>query len=289
MQVSEQELRAAIAKSKTITDVAKTIGFSYCNGRIQKKINGWIENYQIDASHLHKYNRNSKYEHVIRNCPVCYEEFKTQIGSPEERVTCSYKCANTYFSATKHTAAANEKRRIAQLIDPIEKTCNWCKNNFKTKRKKQIFCNRKCAASFKMSLPENQDRLRQTQLNLIASGKHQGWLSRGKMKRSFPEKVSEECLNELGFQREKDFKIELLCGKWFIDFAFVERKIAIEIDGKQHQYPERIAKDKEKDAHLSSEGWAVHRIAWKKLTKITRKELKQKLTDILVFNNQRVA
>lgn len=63
----------------------------------------------------------------------------------------------------------------------------------------------------------------------------------------------------------------------------------IEIDGKQHTYPERVVKDKEKDAYLTSEGWAIHRIPWKKLTKETRAQLKQKLSDILVFDHQRVA
>lgn len=41
---------------------------------------------------------------------------------------------------------------------------------------------------------------------------------------------------------------------YFIDFAFVDIKLAIEIDGSQHLLPERMEKDKLKDQLLMDNG-----------------------------------
>jgi very-short-patch-repair endonuclease len=79
----------------------------------------------------------------------------------------------------------------------------------------------------------------------------------------------------------KDYETEYKQNKWFIDFAFVNDKIAIEIDGKQHNLPERQKIDAEKDAWLTQNGWAVYRLAWKNPTKETRKQLLIKLNQIL--------
>jgi len=291
---TEQDIREAITKSKTLSEAAQALGFGYLNGRVQKKIQGWIDRYGIDTSHFDKKHKTRKYPVVIKTCPVCSKEFTTQIGNKEERVTCSHSCANKHFAASKHTDEANDKRRNALLKHPkiirfrtirasreTEIECGWCETKFKTSDSK-TFCNNSCASHFRMSQPHAREKSRNVQLALVASGKHKGWLSRWKMKQSFPEKVSEECIVELGFQRNTDYKYELPAGRWFIDFAFESKMIAIEIDGKQHTYPDRVAKDKEKDEYLTSAGWAVYRIPWKRLTKETRAELKQKLTDILL-------
>lgn len=62
---------------------------------------------------------------------------------------------------------------------------------------------------------------------------------------------------------DKDYVKEHPCGIYAIDFAWVEKLIAIEIDGKQHEQPEYKARDQRKDAYLKSLGWKVLRIAWK--------------------------
>lgn len=98
------------------------------------------------------------------------------------------------------------------------------------------------------------------------------------MKPSYAEKYIIELLreefNSLNYIRE------LKVGKWFIDFAFENLKIALEIDGKQHNLPERKISDALKDDFLVSQGWVVHRVKWKKISKEFREELIKKIKEI---------
>jgi very-short-patch-repair endonuclease len=57
-------------------------------------------------------------------------------------------------------------------------------------------------------------------------------------------------------------KREFPAGSYLIDFALVEEKIAIEVDGKQyHSTEEQQAHDEAKDDYLRKNGWRVVRLA----------------------------
>jgi very-short-patch-repair endonuclease len=47
---------------------------------------------------------------------------------------------------------------------------------------------------------------------------------------------------------------------YFIDFAFHDIRLAVEIDGPLHLKPDRAAHDKKKDEDLLSRGWRIYRI-----------------------------
>jgi very-short-patch-repair endonuclease len=96
-------------------------------------------------------------------------------------------------------------------------------------------------------------------LQRVALGLHNGFPVRKKSYQSY----AEECVNEWLTQRGLIFKRELKVGMWFIDFAFIDRMIALEIDGKQHDLPDRKTKDAQKDAFLHQRGWVVIRLRWK--------------------------
>lgn len=78
---------------------------------------------------------------------------------------------------------------------------------------------------------------------------------------SYPEEVFIKFLTERGYADKFLIQREFSVFPYFIDFAFVDLKIAIEIDGSQHLLPERKKKDELKDALLHSQGWRVIRIA----------------------------
>lgn len=62
----------------------------------------------------------------------------------------------------------------------------------------------------------------------------------------------------LSAHKEKDTQREVKIGKYFIDFVI--DKIALEIDGRQHD--DRKEKDLEKDVFLTDNGFKVVRVKW---------------------------
>ena len=77
--------------------------------------------------------------------------------------------------------------------------------------------------------------------------------------------------------------------KYFLDF-YIEinnRKIDLEIDGKQHNYPDRIVKDKERDEFVLSNNIEVYRISWNSInTKKGKIIMKEKIDNFLKFIKQ---
>jgi very-short-patch-repair endonuclease len=62
---------------------------------------------------------------------------------------------------------------------------------------------------------------------------------------------------------DKSYVREYSIGKYSIDFAWPHKKIAIEIDGQQHQrFKEYVERDAKKDEYLKNHGWLVLRLNW---------------------------
>lgn len=74
----------------------------------------------------------------------------------------------------------------------------------------------------------------------------------------------------------------------FLDFLIEKNniKIDLEIDGKQHNYPERKKHDLERDSYLSNLGFIVYRIPWNEInTENGKKEMKEKINKFINFYN----
>jgi very-short-patch-repair endonuclease len=86
---------------------------------------------------------------------------------------------------------------------------------------------------------------------------------------SYPEKVFIDLLDKNNIS--KDFLIikERPFYPYFIDFAFEDLKIAVEIDGSQHEKKENRKRDQKKDKKLIKNGWNVYRIPAKNIIKNT--------------------
>ncbi len=287
---TQENLTDMILSCYDKTNFASKLGFTYFNGKISKKIDEIISKNNLDSSHFDskkKHKARRKYPIIKKNCPVCNLKFDTQIGNKEERTTCSYKCSNIYFNSIRHTTESKKKTSDALNAFHVgngtsarrDIICNYCQNIFSTKRYFRKFCSVVCAAKSNWNNIEYRKNLTNQANDRVKSGVHKGWAGRSKLKPSFPEQVTMEVLNELGVS---NYLREKKVGSWFIDFAFEESKIAIEIDGKQHEEPVRKAKDKIKDEYLIKNGWKVFRIKWGKLTKEFRFNLKIRLMSILL-------
>lgn len=134
------------------------------------------------------------------------------------------------------------------------KNCKCCLKDFSA-RKKQIFCSRKCCGKY-------------TQNKLLENNTHKGWESRKDKTPSWAEQFVIDKLDLLGIEYKRDYKIN----RFFGDFAFLEKRIVLEIDGKQHLH--RVDFDKNRDLIIEKENWKVIRIPWKhKNFKFMHKEI----------------
>ena len=77
---------------------------------------------------------------------------------------------------------------------------------------------------------------------------------------SYPEKCFQKILEDNGLDKKYLIYREYSAFPYFIDFAFINEKLAVEIDGSQHLEEERKKRDEEKDKLLMSKGWRILRI-----------------------------
>ena len=56
------------------------------------------------------------------------------------------------------------------------------------------------------------------------------------------------------------FRRQVPIGPFVVDFACLEAKLVVEVDGPSHGTPEGIAQDAGRDAWLTREGWRVVRV-----------------------------
>lgn len=193
-------------------------------------------------------------------CEYCEKEHKGTYGSGR---FCSDKCAKRFSTKNKRSLISETLRRIIKEKYPlISKKCEKCGKEFFVKKKKinQKTCSKKCSAQLRASSDEGKKQLSKL-FSDSAKRRYKngdttiGWQSRNKMSR--PEKITKNILEKVGISFKQEFKV----GKYFIDFA-LPNKIALEIDGKQHNYKERREKDLEKDKFLIEQGWKIIRIPW---------------------------
>jgi very-short-patch-repair endonuclease len=184
-------------------------------------------------------------------CQCCSKENDGFYGSGR---FCSSLCARSFSTKAKRSEI-NDK--VSQTFKSKVKNkkfvnCKCCDVLFE-KISRSIICSEKCKRKLK------SDAAKLSRQTAKSRGTFTGWKSRTK-EPSYPEQYFIDLFaNEHIVGYIKEYPI----GKWFIDFAFVEKKLAIEIDGKQHEYAERKEKDIEKDKFLIENGWKILRIKWK--------------------------
>lgn len=77
---------------------------------------------------------------------------------------------------------------------------------------------------------------------------------------SYPEKIFLEKLLDMEMNNRYLIIREMSFHPYFIDFAFINEKVAVEIDGSQHILPDRKLQDDKKDKILIENDWRVFRV-----------------------------
>ena len=150
--------------------------------------------------------------------------------------------------------------------------CEFCGNDARYK-KGLIFhktcCDKECLTKLKKTIIITDESKLKISKKLIEShknGNHPGWsfINKDINKRSYPEKwFIKNVLEKNGFYFKYIIKEKLPFGKYFLDFAIIDLKVDIEIDGSQHfRTIDAINHDKIRDEFVRSNGWTVYRISW---------------------------
>jgi very-short-patch-repair endonuclease len=199
----------------------------------------------------------------MKICENCENQHSGMYGSGR---FCASKCARS-FSTKSNREAINEKVAktfASKLSTRVTKQCNNCGLTFEVgfQRRGQKSCSRSCASQLNWKNSSYRENI-SSLLSEVAFQRHNagedfGWRTRGKFDCSYPESIASRMLEELHIEYVREFKIN----RYFIDFALPARKIAIEIDGKQHEQESRAQSDRKKDSLLAEQGWTVHRIKW---------------------------
>jgi very-short-patch-repair endonuclease len=82
---------------------------------------------------------------------------------------------------------------------------------------------------------------------------------------SYPEKVFIGFLKSNNFHKQYSIERERPVFPYFIDFAFENVMVAVEIDGSQHELLDRKESDCRKDETLKKNGWRVFRVTAKEV------------------------
>jgi very-short-patch-repair endonuclease len=144
--------------------------------------------------------------------------------------------------------------------------------------------NKKCLKKLqKNRIQSNETRLKisNKMIQLSKDGVLKGWsINNDINRRSYPEKFFIKLLEMNDLYSKYTIKEKLSFGKYFLDFAFLEIKTDVEIDGQQHFISEKaINHDLKRDQYLLENGWNVYRIAWLELKNNPKKIIK----DFLVW------
>lgn len=200
----------------------------------------------------------------MKECENCGNEHEGTYGSGR---FCSIKCSRGFSTKAKRKEINEKvsKTLLGSGNGNVKLTCQVCESEFNVgwNKRHQNTCSSKCAAELRWQDKEYRSKISEIN-SIIASERHKngdksfGWKTRNKLQPSYPESIAIRALDSIGVE----YEYEMPLGKYFVDFAIHSRKIVIEIDGQQHNKPERKAIDLIKDKLLKEDGWIVHRIKW---------------------------
>lgn len=228
--------------------------------------------------------------------PTCAKRFSIK---DQHKLTKLIKCSICNEGFYVHKSSKNSiicptckaKLNNAKLINgQYDKICVVCGKHFATTNYKKQTCCKLCSVKLgKLNLKTNIDKynsyrnkLSKNAKTFIEEGKIPSWNPRYKNDMSYPERFFSRVLLNNNIKYEYNKK----CMKYWIDFAILEKNVALEIDGKQHDLPDRSRSDTKKDECLRDNGWIVYRIKWNEINSESGKILiKNKIENFIEFIN----
>lgn len=122
-----------------------------------------------------------------------------------------------------------------------------------------------------------------------SEGRHAGWhhINSRQDKMSYPERFFIDVLKTNGLFDKYHIEQKFCIGKYFFDFAIIDLKLDIEIDGQQHfRDDDSINHDKIRNEYLIEKGWKIYRIAWIQMNANPKREIDKFLKYIDNIDNE---
>lgn len=162
--------------------------------------------------------------------------------------------------------------------------CLCCEKNMEVtiKKSNKKFCSNDCYYHYIRTYgvsKETSMKISKAIKEKVKNGTHNGFPNRDRFYQSYPEQFFQRVLETNNI----DFKFNMKCNRFFIDFAIIDTMIALEIDGKQHEIKERKDLDIIKDNILKQNGWDVYRIKW-----LGAKKMKVEIDKFLKYYNSKL-
>jgi very-short-patch-repair endonuclease len=184
-------------------------------------------------------------------CKICNKSFKNLLALSIHLSQHNYKLLDYYVDY--------ENFKIPK--------CKYCNNDAKILNGIKFYktcCSKECLLK---SRKENiisdftKEKISKSMKKAHKEGRANNWQDSKKVHNpSYPESFFKNIIeNEFD---DKNYISEYRVGQYSIDFAWLNKKLAIEIDGKQHEYSENKNRDFQKDKLLKENGWKILRIKW---------------------------
>lgn len=191
------------------------------------------------------------------NCKFCGKECKNDNSLRNHERLCPNNPDRIYVSHTLGKIPWN-KGLTKENDERINKASKLYKNKIKegkiipSQLGKPLSEDHKKAISIGMKKAHNEKRA------------HNIGESRWNNEHSYPEKWFINMLhNEFYMEEHEHYQTEYPFDRFSLDFAWVSKKLCIEIDGEQHEKLEYKERDDRKDKLLKDNGWEIIRIKWK--------------------------
>lgn len=213
-----------------------------------------------------------------------------QCGKDTKSKFCSKSCAAKYNNVHRAPMSVETKQKISSSVKqtaklkyeltPQYRCCVVCGKIFERPRLKsgRLSYTKVCSDECHLQLKIRNGK--QSYEKIKSEGRFKGWQSRNIT--SYPERFWKQVLDNNNIPYKFNYHFD----KYFLDF-YIEidnRKIDLEIDGKQHKYEERLESDKVRDEFVKSQNIEVYRIDWNEINSDKGKILmKTKIDDFIKY------